>query len=82
MIFRAQLQYEMQKREEEEKRRQILEEKVRKLEQDDEQKNKGLYIYSFHHPYHIYIYTGELAYGRFDGTRKIGPSYAKSVIYI
>ena len=26
-----------------------------------------------------YIYTGELGY---DGLRKIGPSYAKSVIYI
>ena len=27
-------------------------------------------------------YTGELGYDRLIGTRKIGPSYAKSVIYI
>ena len=26
--------------------------------------------------------TGELAYDRLNGTRKIGPSYAKSVVYI
>ena len=26
--------------------------------------------------------TGELGYDRLNGTRKIGPSYAKSVIYI
>ena len=31
----------------------------------------------------LYIYnTGELAYDRLNGTRKIGLSYAKSVIYI
>ena len=29
-----------------------------------------------------YAYTGELGYDRLIGTRKIGPSYAKSVIYI
>ena len=28
------------------------------------------------------IYTGELGYDRLNGTRKIGPSYAKSVVYI
>ena len=28
------------------------------------------------------IYTGELGYDRLNGTRKIGQSYAKSVIYI
>ena len=27
-------------------------------------------------------YTGELGYDRLNWTRKIGPSYAKSVIYI
>ena len=27
-------------------------------------------------------YTGELGYDRLNGTRKIGPSYAKSVVYI
>ena len=26
--------------------------------------------------------TGELGYDRFNGTRKIGPSYAKSFVYI
>ena len=26
--------------------------------------------------------TGELGYDRLNGTRKIGPSYAKSVLYI
>ena len=26
--------------------------------------------------------TGELGYDRLNGTRKIGPSYAKSVVYI
>ena len=26
--------------------------------------------------------TGELGYGGLNGTRKIGPSYAKSVVYI
>ena len=31
---------------------------------------------------HIYIYTGELGYDGLNGTRKIGPSYAKSVVYI
>ena len=30
----------------------------------------------------IYIYTGELGYDGLSGTRKIGPSYAKSVICI
>ena len=30
----------------------------------------------------MFIYTGELGYDRLNGTRKIGPSYAKSVIYI
>ena len=30
----------------------------------------------------IYIYTGELGYDGLNGTRKIGPSYAKSVVYI
>ena len=29
-----------------------------------------------------YIYTGELGYGGLNGTRKTGPSYAKSVAYI
>ena len=28
------------------------------------------------------VYTGELGYDRFNGTRKIGPSYAKSVVCI
>ena len=28
------------------------------------------------------IYTGELGYDRLNGTRKIGPSYTKSVVYI
>ena len=28
------------------------------------------------------LYTGELGYDRLNGTRKIGPSYAKSVVYI
>ena len=27
-------------------------------------------------------YTGELVYDRLNGTRKIGPPYAKSVVYI
>ena len=27
-------------------------------------------------------YTGELGYDRLNGTRKMGPSYAKSVVYI
>ena len=27
-------------------------------------------------------FTGELGYDRLDGTKKIGPSYAKSVVYI
>ena len=31
---------------------------------------------------HICTNTGELAYGGFNGTRKIGPSNAKSVIYV
>ena len=30
----------------------------------------------------LLAYTGELGYDRLIGTRKIGPSYAKSVIYI
>ena len=30
----------------------------------------------------IYIYTGELGYDGLNGTRKIGPSYAKSGVYI
>ena len=30
----------------------------------------------------IDVCTGELGYDGLDGTRKIGPSYAKSVIYI
>ena len=29
-----------------------------------------------------YFTTGELGYVRLNGTRKIGPSYAKSVVYI
>ena len=37
-----------------------------------------LYLYIV---YTIYS-TGELGYDRLNGTRKIGPSYAKSVIYI
>ena len=28
------------------------------------------------------ICTGELGYDRLNGTRKIGPLYAKSVVYI
>ena len=31
---------------------------------------------------YIFINTGELGYDRLNGTRKIGPSYAKSVVYI
>ena len=31
---------------------------------------------------YLYTNTSKLAYDRFGGTRKIGPSYAKSVIYI
>ena len=31
---------------------------------------------------YVYIYTGELGYDGLSGTRKIGPSYAKSVICI
>ena len=30
----------------------------------------------------ISTYTGELGYDGLNGTRKIGPSYAKSVVYI
>ena len=30
----------------------------------------------------IFEYTGELGYDRLNGTRKIGMSYAKSVVYI
>ena len=30
----------------------------------------------------LFEYTGELGYDRLNGTRKIGPSYAKSVVYI
>ena len=30
----------------------------------------------------IFITTGELGYDGLNGTRKIGPSYAKSVIYV
>ena len=30
----------------------------------------------------ILVCTGELGYDRLNGTRKIGPSYAKSVVYI
>ena len=30
----------------------------------------------------VYTYTGELGYDGLNGTRKIGPSYAKSVVYI
>ena len=30
----------------------------------------------------LFTYTGELRYDRLNGTRKIGLSYAKSVIYI
>ena len=30
----------------------------------------------------VYKYTGELGYDGLNGTRKISPSYAKSVIYI
>ena len=32
--------------------------------------------------YNFLAYTGELGYDRLNGTRKIGPSYAKSIIYI
>ena len=38
-------------------------------------KHTHTYIY-------MYIYTGELGYDRLNGTTKIGPSYAKSVVYI
>ena len=30
----------------------------------------------------VFSNTGELGYDRLNGTRKIGPSYAKSVVYI
>ena len=30
----------------------------------------------------IYIYTAEIGYDRLNGTRKNGPSYAKSAVYI
>ena len=33
-------------------------------------------------PPHDFGDTGELGYNGINGTRKIGPSYAKSVIYI
>ena len=36
-------------------------------------------------PFHlilVLVYTGELGYDSLNGTRKIGPSYAKSVVYI
>ena len=34
--------------------------------------------------YHVSVLynTGELGYDRLNGIRKIGPSYAKSVVYI
>ena len=51
-----------------------------------------LHVFSFFldHPvknrpkqgYLHYLNTGELGYGGLNGTRKIGPSYAKSVVYI
>ena len=31
---------------------------------------------------HCKVYTGELGYDRLNGTRKIGPSYAKTVVNI
>ena len=31
---------------------------------------------------HENLSAGELGYDRLNGTRKIGPSYAKSIIYI
>ena len=40
---------------------------------------------SFHFllPFHHYVCsTGELGYDGLNATRKIGPSYAKSVVYI
>ena len=41
------------------------------------------YVCVYIHIYiYIYIYTGELGYDGLNGTRKIGPSYAKSVVYI
>ena len=30
----------------------------------------------------VYTCTGELGYDGLNGTREIGPSYAKSVVYI
>ena len=46
-----------------------------------------IYLYDLNYhgivlSYHPICDTGELGYDRLNGTRKIGPSYAKSVIYI
>ena len=32
--------------------------------------------------FNVLGYTGELGYDRLNGTMKIGPTYAKSIIYI
>ena len=47
---------------------------------------KQSYINTSNHTGHCHRarvdYTGELGYDGLNGTRKIGPSYAKSVVYI
>ena len=49
--------------------------------------NNTSLTYTFYMPFYVLTstdndITGELGYDRLNGTRKIGPSYAKSVIYI
>ena len=41
-----------------------------------------LRILSIHKGFHVNGITGELRYDRLKGNRKIGPPYAKSVLYI
>ena len=38
--------------------------------------------FSVHYKEHLFMITGELGYDGLNMTRKIGPSYAKSVVYI
>ena len=44
--------------------------------------NNGIILGDFENSKAIDIATGELGYDRLNGTRKIGPSYAKFVAYI
>ena len=73
-----------------------MEERKRKMEEDEDQPSgwnrveiddtpvdiKVTFTLFQLNDLQLYCNTGELGYDRLNETRKIGPSYAKSVIYI